>query len=73
MGDIITGRTWIDGAVVTPGKLNEYFDDSEIADGAVTTAKIADANVTTAKIADGAVTESKVEPGAFFINAIIFG
>jgi hypothetical protein len=73
MSDIVKGRTWITGEVVTAIKLNQSFDDAEIGAGKVTTAKIADANVTTVKIADGAVTEAKVEPGAFFINAIIFG
>jgi hypothetical protein len=63
MSDIVKGRTWISGEVVTAVKINEFLDDAEIGAGKVTTAKIADANVTTAKIADAAVTLAKLPDG----------
>jgi hypothetical protein len=60
MSDIVKGRTWLSGEVVTADKLNKFLDDAVIDADAVTTAKILDAAVTDVKLGSNAVTTGKI-------------
>jgi len=64
MSDIIAGRTWLSGEIVTPAKLNDFLDLAVINNAAVITDKINDAAVTTDKINDAAITTDKINDAA---------
>ena len=72
MSDIVKGRTWISGEVVTADKINETLDDAEIGAGKVTTAKIAAGAVDATKVQDAAVTAPKLS-GAQTGSAPVYG
>jgi hypothetical protein len=60
MATISRGRTFINGEILTPNKLNELVDLAGITPGTVITADLANDSVTAAKLANDSVTSAKI-------------
>jgi hypothetical protein len=58
MATLTKGKTFINGEIVTPNKLNELVDLATVSN--IVTADLSDSSVTTAKLSDFAVTAAKL-------------